>query len=406
VKCRFCGAPHLLPFVDLGVAPPSNALLGPENLSQPEAIYPLRVGVCPSCWLAQTEDFVRREDMFAPDYHYTSSTSETWLAHCARFVAGATKRFGLGANSRVVEIAANDGYLLHYVKDAGIPCYGIEPTRRVADAARAKGLPIVEAFFGVALANKLRAEGAADLLIANNVLAHVPDINDFVQGFSILLKPSGVASFEFPHLVRLVKDSQFDTIYHEHYSYLSFAAAERIFAANGLAVFDVETLPTHGGSLRVFTQIAGGPHSVTPAVGRMRALEQESGVEEPSFYIGLQARAAAIRSALVGFLRQKKAAGEKVAAYGAAAKGNTLLNFAEVGTSLLPYIVDRDPAKQGKFTPGGHIPIVDVTHLRTDRPAWILILPWNIKDEIANQLGDVRAWGAKMLVAVPELGEV
>lgn len=389
------------------MAPPSNALLGPTNLARDEPRYPLRVWVCGACWLAQTEDFVRREEMFAPDYRYTSSTSRTWLEHCERFVRTAAHRFALDDRSLVAEIAANDGYLLQYFVRDGIPCFGVEPTRRVAEVARAKGIPIIEDFFGAELAARLRDEGKrADLIIANNVLAHVPDINDFVKGFSYLLKPTGVASFEFPHLLALVREAQFDTIYHEHYSYLSFAAVERLFAVNGLSVFDVESLTTHGGSLRVFAQAVGGTRAIAPRVEHMRDREREAGVESYGFYEGFQDRAERIKAALIDFLRARKAAGERVVAYGAAAKGNTLLNFAGVGPELIAYIADLDPAKQGMFTPGSRIPIVSPERLQADTPEWVLILPWNIRDEIAMQLAGLRERGARLFVAIPEWREL
>jgi SAM-dependent methyltransferase len=391
-------------FLDLGTAPPSNAYLDAARLDGPEAWFPLRVLVCETCWLVQTEDFAGREALFTEDYAYFSSYSTSWLEHARHYVAEMIERFGLGAHSRVVEVAANDGYLLQYVRQAGIPAYGIEPTASTAAAAIAKRIDIVQSFFGVALAERLVAEGrGADLIVANNVLAHVPDINDFVGGFARLLKPGGVATFEFPHLVSMVRECQFDTAYHEHYSYLSLLAVERVFAANGLTVFDVQQLPTHGGSLRVFAQRADGRRAATPALAALRALEQEAGVATPAFYAGFQRAAEAIKDDLLRFLLDARRDGTRVAAYGAAAKGNTLLNFAGVRADLLPYVVDRNPAKAARFLPGSRIPIVTEDRLRSHRPDMILILPWNLKDEVMAQLTYARAWGARFVTAVPAL---
>ncbi|HEX7776987.1 MAG TPA: class I SAM-dependent methyltransferase [Parvibaculum sp.] len=404
MKCRHCGAPLSLPFIDLGSAPPSNAYLTAETLKSPETWYPLRVLVCTSCWLVQTEDHAGREELFAHDYAYFSSTSSSWLAHAKSYVDAMAKRFGLAGGSMVAEVAANDGYLLQYVQALGIPCYGVEPTASTATAARAKGIPIVEKFFGRDLALELTAAGRqADLTAANNVLAHVPDINDFVSGFAVLLKPAGVATFEFPHLMRLVSECQFDTIYHEHYSYLSLTAVDRIFRANGLSVFDVEEHPTHGGSLRVFAQKTGGPHTQSAHVGELLAREQTAGISTPAFYASLQRRAEKVKDDLVAFLIEAKRRGRKVGAYGAAAKGNTLLNFAGIKPDLLPYVVDRAAAKQGKFMPGSRIPIVSEAHLQADRPDFILILPWNIQEEVRRQLGYVRDWGGSFVTAVPDI---
>jgi len=405
VKCRHCASELRLPFLDLGSAPPSNAYLKPQDLQAPETWYPLRLLVCTSCWLVQTEDHAGREQLFSDDYAYFSSFSTSWLAHAQAYVQAMRSRFGLDAASCVVEVAANDGYLLQYVQQAGVPCYGIEPTASTAAAARAKGIAIVERFFGVALARELVAQGRqADLTAANNVLAHVPDINDFVAGFALLLKPQGVATFEFPHLLRMVQACQFDTAYHEHYSYLSLTAVQRIFAANGLQVFDVEELPTHGGSLRVFAQRSDSGHqSVGAAVSDLLAREQAAGMTAPGFYAGFQHEAERVKHGLLAFLLQAKRDGLKVGAYGAAAKGNTLLNFAGVRPDLLPYVVDLNPAKQGKYMPGSRIPIVDEAHLRQDRPDRVLILPWNLREELMVQLAYVRAWGGQLVVAVPDI---
>ena len=404
MKCRHCAAPVTLPLVDLGTAPPSNAYLSAAALHAPERWYPLRVLVCENCWLVQTEDFAEAHDLFDAEYAYFSSFSSSWLAHAQAYVEAMVQRFGLGAHSQMVEIAANDGYLLQYVAQRGIPCLGVEPTASTAAAARAKGITVVERFFGVALAQELVAQGhSADLIAANNVLAHVPDINDFVAGFAALLKPAGVATFEFPHLLPLVQQCQFDTLYHEHFSYLSLTAVQRIFAANGLAVFDVQELPTHGGSLRVLAQRsdAATPRATEPAVAALLARETAAGVCSADFYSDFQLQPLRIKRELLSFLLDAQARGRKVAAYGAAAKGNTLLNFAGVRADLLPYVVDKNPAKQGKFLPGSRIPIVDEAHLRADRPDVVLILPWNLKDEVTAQLAYVREWGGRLAVAVP-----
>ncbi len=405
MKCRHCGNELRLPFLDLGSAPPSNAYLKSQDLQAPETWYPLRLLVCETCWLVQTEDHAGREQLFSDDYAYFSSYSTSWLAHAQAYVQAMRARYGLGAGSCVVEVAANDGYLLQYVREAGVPCYGIEPTASTAAAARARGIEIVERFFGVALARELAAQGRqADLMAANNVLAHVPDINDFVAGFAILLKTQGVATFEFPHLLRMVQECQFDTAYHEHYSYLSLTAVLRIFAANGLQVFDVEELPTHGGSLRVFAQRSdGGCQPVGAAVSGLLAREQAAGMTAPGFYAGFQREAVRVKHELLAFLLQARREGLKVGAYGAAAKGNTLLNFAGVRPDLLPYVVDLNPAKQGRYMPGSRIPIVPEDHLRQDRPDRVLILPWNLREELMAQLAYVRQWGGQLVVAVPEI---
>lgn len=405
MKCRHCGTPLATSFIDLGSAPPSNAYLTADTIDGPETWYPLRVLVCTICWLVQTEDHAGREELFAHDYAYFSSTSTSWLAHSKAYVEAMASRFGLGAESMVVEVAANDGYLLQYVKALGIPCYGIEPTASTAAAARTKGIEIDERFFGVELATELAAAGRqADLTAANNVLAHVPDINDFVSGFRILLKPHGVSTFEFPHLLKLVQQNQFDTIYHEHYSYLSLKAVNRILAANGLQCFDVEELTTHGGSLRVYAQHAdGGPQAISDRMTALLKSEAEAGIESEAFYKGFQERAEKVKDDLVAFLIDAKRQGLKVGAYGAAAKGNTLMNFAGIRPDLVPYVVDRATAKQGKYMPGSRIPIVDEAHLKADRPDLIVILPWNIRAEVMTQLAYARDWGANFVTAVPGL---
>jgi SAM-dependent methyltransferase len=392
------------PVLDLGAAPPSNAYLQADRLYAPEVWFPLRLMVCETCWLVQTEDYAGREELFTEDYAYFSSYSASWLAHSKAYVEAMRERFELDADSMVVEVAANDGYLLQFVAEAGIPNYGIEPTASTARAAREKGIDIVERFFGVELGQELAAQGrAADLTVANNVLAHVPDINDFIGGFAALLKPAGVATFEFPHLMRMVAENQFDTAYHEHYSYLSLTAVGRIFAANGLEVFDVEQLPTHGGSLRVFAQRAGASRAVSPRVTQLLAQEDAAGLRTVGYYRDFQASAEKVKHDLTAFLIEQHRAGKTVAAYGAAAKGNTLLNFAGIRSDLLEYVVDRNPAKAGSYMPGSRIPIVGEDRLREQKPDIVLILPWNLKDEISAQLAYARDWGGKLAVAVPEL---
>lgn len=405
MKCRHCYADVSLRLIDLGSSPPSNAYLTGDALLRAEKWFPLVVYVCTSCWLVQTQDQADAAELFDSEYAYFSSTSTSWLTHASNYVDAMAGRFGLGASSMVVEVAANDGYLLQYVAARGIPCLGVEPTRSTADAARAKGIKIVEDFFGVALAARLVADGqAADLTAANNVLAHVPDINDFVGGFRTILKPNGVATFEFPHLMRLMADAQFDTVYHEHFSYLSMLAVNAIFAANGLEIFDVETIPTHGGSLRVFAQRADhAERPIASAVAALLEAETAAGMSTAAYYAGFQPRADAIKDALLRFLIDAKREGKSVGAYGAAAKGNTLLNYAGVRPDLLPFVVDRSPSKQGKFMPGSRIPIVDEAHLKAVQPDYVVLLPWNLRRELEQQLHYTREWGGKLVTAIPEI---
>lgn len=405
MNCRHCHAPLERRFLDLGSAPPSNAYLDEADLSAPETWYPLRVLYCDQCWLVQTEDFAAHDELFSADYAYFSSMSASWLTHAKAYAAAMTARIGLGVGAQVVEIASNDGYLLQHFRDAEIATLGVEPTHATAEAARAIGIETVEAFFGCDLARRLVAEGrAADLTAANNVLAHVPDINDFVGGFAILLKNDGVATFEFPHLVRLIQERQFDTVYHEHYSYLSLSAVDAVFRVNGLSIFDVETLPTHGGSLRVFAQRSDtGRRPSTGAPEVLLAEEAEIGVTRHALYDGFQEIAEGAKNAFVGFLLDAKRDGKLVAAYGAAAKGNTMLNFAGIRPDLLPFVVDRSPLKSGRFMPGSRIPIVSEDAIRAARPDYVVILPWNIADEVMTQLTYIRDWGGQFVTAVPEL---
>ncbi|MHB1938626.1 MAG: class I SAM-dependent methyltransferase [Acidobacteriaceae bacterium] len=403
MNCRHCGSHLSFPFVNLGTAPPSNAYLEERDLSAPERYFPLRVLVCTDCWLVQTEDYARANELFSPSYAYFSSFSTTWLDHAERYVCDMVSAFQLTNQSCVVEVAANDGYLLQYVKARNIPCFGIEPTASTAAAARAKGIDIVERFFDVALATELIDQGKrADLLVANNVLAHVPDINGFCRAVSMLLHSSGVATFEFPHLMRLVAETQFDTIYHEHYSYLSLTAVDRIFGHNGLHIFNVEELPTHGGSLRVFAQrSASSARERNTSVTDLLEREAEKGVETREFYEDFQRKAEDIRDDFVSFLIEAKRAGKTVAGYGAAAKGNTLLNYAGTRPDQLTYVADRNTVKQGKFLPGCRIPVVSESRIHAEKPDYIVILPWNLRDEIVEQLSYVSSWGGQFVTAVP-----
>jgi SAM-dependent methyltransferase len=407
LKCRHCET--LLDdsrdvFVDLGTAPPSNAYLRAAELAQAEAYFPLKVLTCPKCRLVQVDEVQRHDAMFSDDYLYFSSYSPSWLAHSERYVDEVVERLGLNADSLVMEVASNDGYLLQYVAQRGIHCVGIEPTASTAVVARSKGVPTITQFFGAEFARDYRRKvRCADLVLGNNVLAHVPDINDFVAGFREVLAPEGTVTVEFPHLMQLVKHGQFDTIYHEHFSYLSLHTVQRIFAAQGLTVWDVQTLPTHGGSLRVWAQHLADARPATSRVAEVLAQEAAAGMLDDDFYRGLQARMDAIKDDLLGFLIAQKRARKTVAAYGAAAKGNTLLNYAGVRPDLLPYVVDASPHKQGRYMPGSRIPIVAESHLRDMKPDLVLILPWNLRQEIVEQLAYVREWGAKFVTAVPEL---
>ena len=405
MKCRYCSFELKLPLVDLGSAPPSNAYLTEQKLKAPEKWFPLRVLVCEQCWLVQTEDFAQAHELCDAEYAYFSGFSSSWLAHSERYVTDMVARLGLNADSHVVEVAANDGYLLQYVKVRNIPCTGVEPTASTAAAARAKGIPIVQGFFGVRLAEALVAQGKqADLTAANNVLAHVPDINDFVSGFARLLKPQGVATFEFPHLLKLIAENQFDTIYHEHFSYLSLTAVNRIFATNGLSVFDVEEHPTHGGSLRVFAQHSDTcQHPRSAKIHELMQREAQAGMSTAGYYAGFQAKTDKVKNDFLVFLLEARRQGKTVAAYGAAAKGNTLMNYAGLRPDLISFVVDRNPAKQGKYMPGSRIPIVSEDRLQGVKPDYVVILPWNLKTEVIEQLNYIRSWGGQFVTVVPEL---
>ena len=406
MKCRHCSANATDVFLDLGFAPPSNAYLSSAELRCPETYFPLRLVVCTDCWLVQTDDSAAVHDLFRDDYAYFSSTSQSWVDHAARFTAEITARLHLDKRSLVIEIAANDGYLLRNFVASGIPCLGIEPTAGTAAAAAKLGIPIRREFFGRALAARLAAEGNwADLVIGNNVYAHVPDINDFTAGLKTVLKPGGTITLEFPHLMRLIDQTQFDTVYHEHFSYLSLYTVHRIFASAGLRVFDVQELPTHGGSLRVYGCHATDPRADSAAVASRIAEEVRHGLRDVDTYRCFQHRADRIKDDLLVYLIEQKRAGRRVAAYGAAAKGSTLLNYAGVKSDLLPFVCDAAPSKQGKFLPGSHIPILPPAALRERRPDVVLILPWNLRDEVEAQHGYIRDWGARFAVAVPELTE-
>lgn len=405
MKCRHCGDLLSHNFIDLGSSPPSNSYLTEKTMLEPEKWYPLKVMVCDKCWLVQTVDVVDSAEMFSHDYAYFSSCSSTWLKHANSYVDKMISRFNLGLDSMVVEIAANDGYLLQYFKGENIPCYGIEPTHSTAITAKAKGLEIIEEFFCTKLANELaRKEKYADLIVANNVLAHVPDINDFVKGITLLLNPGGIVTFEFPHLLNLIEQYQFDTIYHEHYSYLSLTAVNNILNTNGLSVFDVEELLTHGGSLRVYAQKSDIEyHPVSNNVDRVLSKEDDTGMKNIGYYQNFRGGAEKIKIDLLEFLINAKKQNKKVVAYGAAAKGNTLLNFSGVKNDLIAYVVDRNPAKQNKYLPGSRIAIVNETHIYNDKPDYVLILPWNLSEEIVEQLQYIYEWNGCFVKAVPEI---
>ena len=404
MSCRHCQGSLCHVFLDLGFAPPSNAYLTKADLHRPELYYPLKLYVCDRCWLVQTADYARADQLFQADYAYFSSTSSTWLAHAARYAELMRARLDLGADSLVIEIAANDGYLLRNFVAAGIPCLGIEPTADTAAAAKSQGVPVLREFFGAALGRQLAAQGRrADLIIGNNVYAHVPDINDFTAGLQSALKPGGTITLEFPHLLRLIVETQFDTVYHEHFSYLSLYTVQRIFAAQGLRVCDVEQLPTHGGSLRVHGVHRDDPRTETPAVRQVLNDESDAGLRGLPVYQGFQPRANRLKDDLLAYLIEQKRSGRRVAAYGAAAKGNTLLNYAGVKPDLLPFVCDAAPSKQGKYLPGSHLPILAPAVLTDRRPDDLLILPWNIADEVRNQLSDLGAQGTRFVTAVPTL---
>jgi SAM-dependent methyltransferase len=405
MNCRFCKNSLSHVFVDLGEAPPSNSFLSEADLQKPEAWFPLKLYVCDKCWLVQVAEYKKAEEIFSSNYVYFSSYSTSWLAHAKRYVEAMMQRFDFDQNSLVIELASNDGYLLQYFKEKNIPVLGIEPTLSTAEVARGKGIESMTEFFGVNLANRLVADGRkADLLLGNNVLAHVPDLNDFVAGMQIVLKDSGVITMEFPHLYQLVKHKQFDTIYQEHFSYLSFTTVKTIFEKHGLVIFDVEEIPTHGGSLRIYVKHAGDlSKKVSERVGELLEKENAAGMTSLDYYTGFQDAVENIKKNFVDFLEKQKAGGKKVAGYGAAAKGNTLLNFCRVKNDLVAFVVDASPHKQGKYLPGSHIPVVNERELLTSRPDFILVLPWNIRDEIIDQLQYTRKWNCRFVIVIPTL---
>jgi hypothetical protein len=404
MNCRHCGTPLKHTFLDLGFAPPSNAYLTEQHLSRPEKYFPLKIKVCDLCWLVQTEDYTQADELFSPDYAYFSSTSSNWLEHAARYAAKMKKALELGADSLVVEIASNDGYLLKNFVNAGIPCLGIEPTAGTAAAAEKLGVPVLRKFFSEALGQSLAAEGKqADLIAGNNVYAHVPEINGFTRGLKAALKQGGTVTLEFPHLMRLIEQTQFDTIYHEHFSYLSLYTVCRIFQPTGLRIFKVEELPTHGGSLRIYGCHADDVRDTDSSVTCLLEEEQKKGLQKIETYLGFQLRADKCKNDLLTFLIEQKRAGKQVVGYGAAAKGNTLLNYAGIKPDLLPFVFDAAPSKQGKFLPGSHIPILAPGQMGAMEFDFVLILPWNLATEIMEQTTAARRKNVQFMTAIPEL---
>jgi len=403
-RCRSCGTPLQQTFVDLGMSPLANSYVKQEHASRMEAFYPLHAFVCDRCWLVQLQEFAKAEDIFS-DYAYFSSFSDSWLDHCRRYVDMIVPSLGLGPGNLVVEIASNDGYLLQHFRPHGVPVLGVEPAANVAEAAVKKGIPSVVKFFGRATARELAGERRqADLIIGNNVLAHVPDINDFVAGMKILLKAGGTVTMEFPHLLRLMEENQFDTIYHEHFSYLSFIAAEQVFARQGLTLFDVEELPTHGGSLRIYGRHADDANRpVSQRVKALKTREERYGLTSLERYRAFDAKVQATKRGLLKFLIEARGAGKRIVGYGAAAKGNTLLNYCGVRADFLDFVADRSPHKQGTFLPGTRIPVKSPDAIREAKPDYVLILPWNLREEVMKQLADVRQWGGKFVVPIPEV---
>jgi hypothetical protein len=399
--CRFCARPLQITFCDLGMSPPSNSYLTAEQLGRMEAFYPLHAYVCEGCLLVQLEQFQSPQEIFG-DYAYFSSYSESWLAHASAYARSMIRRFGFGASHKVIEIASNDSYLLQYFRDAGVPVLGIEPAANVAKEAERKGIPTLVRFFGTKTAKEL--DGKADLLLGNNVLAHVPDLNDFVAGMKLALAPRGVITMEFSHLLRLMQENQFDTIYHEHFSYFSFLTVREVFAKHGITLFDVEEIPTHGGSLRIY-----GRHDEDSSkpllenVALLKEKERRAGLERIDSYRAFGEQVKETKRRLLEFLIRAKREGKKVAAYGAPAKGNTLLNYCGVRSDFIDYTVDLSPHKQGRFLPGTHIPIHAPGRIAETRPDYVLILPWNLKDEIVSQMGHIRGWGGRFVVPIPSV---
>jgi len=403
MQCRFCKTELSHVFIDLFNSPASNSFLTAEQLNEPETFYPLKVYTCHQCFLVQVDEYKKSDAIFDSNYVYFSSYSTSWLKHAKQYTEMMTKRFGYTQDSLVIEVASNDGYLLQYFNENNVPVLGIEPTANTAEAAKAKGVSSVVDFFGVRLATELVAKNIkADLLLGNNVLAHVPDIVDFVSGMKIILKETGVVTMEFPHLMQLVDNNQFDTIYHEHFSYLSFTTVKQIFESQGLEMFDVDQISTHGGSLRIYAKHKEDiSKPVSDNVAVLLTLEASKGLSGLEYYDGFQEKAMKVKFDLLDFLIQQKNAGKKVAAYGAAAKGNTLLNYCGVKADLVDFVVDANPHKQNKFLPASHIPVVDEDYLKTMKPDYVIILPWNLKDEITKQLSYIREWGGQFVVPIP-----
>jgi SAM-dependent methyltransferase len=407
MNCRHCAAPLAHTFLDLGFAPPSNAYLTAADLARPEKYFPLKIRVCNRCWLVQTEDYAEAGALFSADYAYYSSTSAGWLAHAASYVKKIMRQLQLTRDSLVIEVASNDGYLLKNFVAAGIPCLGIEPTAGTAAAAEKLGIPVLREFFGERLARQLAVDGQrADLIAGNNVYGHVPDINDFTRGLKSALRPGGTITLEFPHVMRLLEHTQFDTVYHEHFSYLSLYSADRLFKAAGLRIFDVEELPTHGGSLRIYGSYAEDPRPTSRAFGLLLAEEARRGLQSLGIYEDFQAKADRVKDDLLLFLLEQKRGGKTIAAYGAAAKGNTLLNYAGVKRDLLPFVCDAAIAKQGKFMPGSHVPILPPAALADRRLDTLLILPWNIAPEVKQQNARLAEQGTMFVTAVPRMAMV
>jgi hypothetical protein len=403
VNCRFCGTVVSTTFVDLGVQPLSNAYVPVEAADRMEPFYPLHARVCERCFLVQLPLLQTPEEIFS-EYAYLSSMSDSWLDHCRRYAQDMIARFRLGPSSFVVEVASNDGYLLRFFKESGVPILGIEPAANVARIAEKAGIPSLPRFFGAGLAGELVREGKrADLLVGNNVLAHVPDLNDFVKGLAILLAPEGVLTMEFPHLGQLIAHNQFDTIYHEHFSYFSFTTAQEVFGAHGITIFDVDELPTHGGSLRIYGCLASSARARSERAARLLATEEKQGLRSLETYARFGEQAREVKRKLLAFMIDRRRKQDHVIGYGAAAKGNTLLNYCGMRTDFIDYVVDRSPLKQGKLLPGTRIPIEAPERIRQTRPRYVLVLPWNIRDEIAEQLAFVKEWGGQLVVPIPEV---
>ena len=405
MRCRFCNTELKHVFIDLVNSPASNSFLTEEELNEPEVFYPLKVFTCHKCFLVQVDEYKKSDKIFDNRYVYFSSYSKSWLKHAQQYTEMMMNRFGVDKQSRVVEIASNDGYLLQYFKEKNIPVLGVEPTANTAEVAKSKGIETVVDFFGVRLAKELASKSLhADVLLGNNVLAHVPDIIDFVGGMKILLKKNGVITMEFPHLLQLVANNQFDTIYHEHFSYLSFTTVKSIFESQDLELFDVDELPTHGGSLRIYAKHReDASKQIGSNVERMLKMEQDAGITDIKYYSNFSEKALKIKIDVLTFLAGQKKQGRNVAAYGAAAKGNTLLNYCGVKNDLISYVVDANPHKQNKFLPASHIPVVNEEHLKNDKPDFVIILPWNLKDEIVSQLHYIKDWGGRFVIPIPAL---